>query len=60
MNPETQDRLAENPDEEGPPQAWFATFSFPIAEGAINSSQLRRVLAPVRKLMHKAFGKAAS
>ncbi len=58
MNPETQDRQAENPHEEGPPRAWFATFSFLDVSGAISSSQLWRVLAPVRNLMQKVFGKA--
>ena len=57
MNQETQDQQAERDHEESPRPAWFATFSFLDISGAITSSELQRLLAPVRKLWQRVFGK---
>ena len=35
------------------PQAWFATFTFFDASGAISSSQWEHLTAPIRKLWRR-------
>jgi len=34
---------------------WFATFTLLDASGAISSSQLQRLIAPMKKLYQKTF-----
>jgi hypothetical protein len=41
---------------EPPRAAWFATFTLLDVSGAISSSELQRVLAPVKKLWRRAVG----
>ena len=53
MNAETQEQT-EHGHKEPPPAAWFATFTLLDAGGAISSSQLQRLLAPLKKLWRRA------
>lgn len=59
MKPETANSKGGNHEKEESHPAWFSTFSFLGDSGAISSSQLRRLVAPVKKLWRKLFGKAA-
>ena len=36
---------------------WFATFTILDASGAISSSQLQNLIAPMKKLYQKTFGR---
>jgi hypothetical protein len=49
----------ENDHKKPPRAAWFATFTLLDVGGAISSSQLQRMLAPVKKLWRRAIGHAA-
>ena len=36
---------------------WFATFTLLDASGAISSSQLQQLIAPLKKVYQKTFGR---
>ena len=42
-----------------PTRVWFYTFTFLDASGAISSSQLARLIAPIKRLYGKLFRRAA-
>lgn len=58
MNTETQEHT-QHGHKEPPRAAWLATFALLDVGGAISSSQLQRLLAPVKKLWRRAVGNAA-
>jgi hypothetical protein len=58
MNTETQQHTHQG-HKEPALAAWFATFTLLDVGGAISSSQLQRLLAPVKKLWRRAVGSAA-
>jgi hypothetical protein len=57
MKTETQEQTGHD-DKEPPRAAWFATFTFLDTGGAIGSSQLQHLLAPVKKLWRRAVSSA--
>ena len=56
MDSKTYGNEAKTASEKPSKPGWFATFTLLDASGAISSSQLQRLIAPMKKLFQKTSG----
>jgi hypothetical protein len=58
MNSEAPIRKTRGDEKDSPGSApWFATFSLLDAGGALSSSQMQRLVAPITKLWRRTIGR---